>query len=177
MANDFMGQILGRVLGGAGQTGAAAAGGLGEVLGHMLGGGAAAANANGASAPAQRSTLMAMLLPVALEWVQRSGGIGGVLGRFQQHGYGQQANSWVAPSANQPLAAQQVREIVGEDELAHIAQQLGVDRQQVASGLAEILPQVIDHATPTGQVTAQSDQHVAQGRLTLQQALERLRAH
>jgi uncharacterized protein YidB (DUF937 family) len=177
MANDFMGQILGRVLGGG--SGAAppsgAGGGLGGVLGSILGGGGPA----GADAPAfgSHGAITAMLLPLALEWVQRNGGIGGVLGRFQQKGYGQQANSWVSTSANQPLGAQQVREVVGEDELSRLAQHLGVDEHQVASGMAEILPQVIDHATPQGRVTPEADRRIDQGRVTLEQPLGELRAH
>jgi uncharacterized protein YidB (DUF937 family) len=175
MANDFMGQILGRVLGGGGSA-PAGGGALGEVLGNMMGGGAAGANGNAAPA-AHGGGLTAMLLPLALEWVQRNGGVGGVLGRFQQKGYGQQANSWVSSSPNQPLGAQQVGEVVGQDELSRLSQQLGVEPQQVAGGLADILPRVIDHATPQGQVTPEADQKIAQGRVTLEQALGALRAH
>jgi uncharacterized protein YidB (DUF937 family) len=173
MANDFMGQILGHVLGGAGQSAPAGGSGLGGVLGEMLGAGGANA---GAPAAGQRGALMTMLLPLAMEWVQRSGGIGGVLGRFQQKGFGPQANSWVANGPNQALAPQQVGEVVGQDELARIAQRLGVDQQQVAGGLAEILPKLVDHATPNGQVTPQSDQQIAHGRLSLEQALAQLGA-
>jgi uncharacterized protein YidB (DUF937 family) len=170
MANDFLGQILGRALGGAGQSAPAGGGGLGGMLGEVLGGGMNAGGGMG-----QRGTLMTMLLPLAMEWIQRSGGIGAVLGRFQQKGLGQQANSWVSNAPNQALAPQQVSEVVGQDEVASIAQRLGVDQQQVAGGLAEILPRLVDHATPDGQVTPQSDQQIAQGRMSLEQALGELR--
>lgn len=172
MSNDFLGQILGRALGGGGQPARSGGGGLGDVLGQVLGGGGLNA---GGGAMGQRGSLMTMLLPLAMEWVQRSGGIGGVLGRFQQKGLGQQANSWVSNAPNQALAPQQVSEVMGQDEVASIAQRLGVDQQQVAGGLAEILPRLVDHATPEGQVTPQSDQRIAQGRLSLDQALGELR--
>jgi uncharacterized protein YidB (DUF937 family) len=170
MSNDVLGQILGRALGGAGQSAPAGGGGLGGMLGEVLGGGMNAGGAMG-----QRGTLMTMLLPLAMEWIQRSGGIGSVLGRFQQKGYGQQANSWVSNAPNQALAPQQVSEVMGHEEVASIAQRLGVDQQQVAGGLAEILPRLVDHATPEGHATAQSDQRIAQGRMSLEQALGELR--
>ena len=177
MANDWMGQILGHVLGG-GASGQPApgggSGGLGDVLGGMLGGGATSPAAPAIPGGAGRGTLLAMLLPLAMQWVQRNGGVGAVLDRFRQKGYGAQANSWVSTSPNQPLNAQQVHEVVGPDELS---QKLGVDQQQVASGLAEVLPRMVDHLTPQGQVTPQSDQALDRGRISLEQALEQLRAH
>lgn len=187
MANDFMGQILGRVLGGAAQQpggGPAPAasgqqqparGPLGDILGAALGG-AAAPGAQGSPADAHGS-FVAMLLPLAMEWMQRSGGVAAVLDRFRQQGYAPQANSWVSSGANQPIGANEVSQVVGADELSHLSQQLGVDGQQVASGLAEVLPRVIDHVTPNGQVPPNADGVLGQGRSMLEQALGALHAH
>jgi uncharacterized protein YidB (DUF937 family) len=178
MANDFLGQILGRVLGGAssGEAGVPAGGGLGDVLGQVLGGAPRTGNGN-SPASGHRGMLMALLLPLALQWVQRNGGIGAVLDRFRQHGYGAQANSWVAAGPNQRLGAEQVGEVVGPDELSRLAQQLGVDRQQVAGGLAEILPQVVDQLTPNGHMPPDADKTLDDGRITLEQALGEISAH
>lgn len=177
MPNDFMGAILGRVLGGARTSDAppAAGGGLGDVLGSVLGGAPRPGDGN-APAAGNRGMLMALLLPLALQWVQRNGGIGAVLDRFRQHGYGAQANSWVASGPNQRLAADDVSAVVGADELSRLAQHLGVDRQQVAGGLAEILPQVVDQVTPNGHMPPDADQVLDNGRITLEQALEEMRA-
>jgi uncharacterized protein YidB (DUF937 family) len=179
MSNDFMGQILGRVLGGArlGEPAPpAGGGGLGDVLGSVLGG---AARPGGQPAPGEghRGMLMALLLPLALQWVQRNGGIGSVLDRFRQQGYGAQANSWVSTGSNQRLGADEVGAVVGGDELSRMAQQLGVDRQQVAGGLAEILPQVVHQVTPNGHVPPDADHVLNDGRMSLEQALEEMRAH
>lgn len=177
MPNNFMGEILGRVLGGAraGQVGPTASGGLGDVLGSVLGG---ARNGGGSLGGGRGGgALMALLLPLALQWVQRNGGVGAVLDRFRQHGYGAQANSWVSTGPNQRLGADEMGQVVGADELSRIAQQLGVDRQQVAGGLAEILPEVVDQVTPEGHMPPDADQVLNDGRMTLEQALEELRAH
>lgn len=179
MANDWMGQILGRVLGGGGAAqpsapGGGLGGGLGDVLGGILGG---ERGSSGDAGPAGgHGMLMALLLPLAMQWVQRNGGLGAVLERFRQKGYGQQADSWVSNAPNQALAPQQVSEVVGDEELSRLSQQLGVDRQQVAGGLAEILPRMVDHLTPAGQVTPQADQALDRGRISLEQALGQLRS-
>lgn len=180
MPNDFMGRILGRVLGGAraGEPAAPASGGgsLGDVLGSVLSGAPRSGNGNPPAA-GHRGMLMALLLPLALQWVQRNGGIGAVLDRFRQQGYGAQANSWVSKGPNDRLGPAEVSQVVGADELSQMAQQLGVDQQQVAGGLAEILPHVVDQVTPDGHMPPNADHVLNEGRITLEQALEEMGAH
>ena len=60
--------------------------------------------------------LLAMLLPLAMQWVQRNGGVGGLLERFRQKGYSQQAASWVSTGENEPLSTHAVSEVVVDDE-------------------------------------------------------------
>ncbi|HWI81318.1 YidB family protein [Ramlibacter sp.] len=179
MGNDFMGRILGNILGGSRahqQSPMAGPGGLGDLLGGVLGRGGLPMG-RGSPLGGSRGALLAMLLPLAMQWVQRNGGIGAVVDRFRRQGYGAQANSWVSTGRNEPLASQQVRELVGGEELLQLAQQLGVEEQEVASGFAEILPQVVDHATPQGYVAPDADQVLDQGRMSLEQALDQLRMH
>ncbi len=171
MANDFLEQILSSVLGnaaggrqqlpdgvgGPGELGGL--GGLGGVLGNVFGGGAdqQGADIGGGSPRGGRGGLLAMLLPLAMQWVQRNGGIRAVLDRFQQRGYAQQAASWVSTGENQPLDARAVNAVVGSDELSRLSQQLGVPDQQVANGLADILPEVVNHLSPAGDVPPDAD--------------------
>lgn len=183
MGNDLMGQILASVLGGArmgGRPPVAGTGGLGDLLGGALGGamgrgGAGMPMGRTAGAGGNRGMLLAMLLPLAMQWVQRSGGIGAVLDRFRQRGLAQEADSWVAPGPNRGLAPQQVSDVVGADELSRMSRQLGVADDEVAAGLSEILPQVVDQSTPGGELPPDADDVLDQGRLTLEQALEQLR--
>ena len=99
--------------------------------------------------------MLAMLLPLAMQWVQRNGGIGALLQRFQQQGFGQQAASWVSTGENQPVDAQAVTEVVGAEDLSKLSQQLGVPQEEVAGGLAQVLPQVVNHLTPDGDCAGQ----------------------
>jgi uncharacterized protein YidB (DUF937 family) len=113
---------------GGGQQGG---GGLGGMLGSMLGGG-------GNQAPAQAAPDM--------------GGLGGILEAFQKGGLGHIADSWVGTGDNLPVNADQVTQALGQDKIAQMANQLGMSHGDVSGGLAKILPDLINHVTPNGQV-------------------------
>ena len=85
---------------------------------------------------------------------QQQGGLGGLLGAFEQGGLGEIAKSWVSTGANLPVSAEQIQAVLSSGILADFAAKLGVDPQTAASTLAQALPQVIDHLTPGGQVPA-----------------------
>jgi uncharacterized protein YidB (DUF937 family) len=87
-----------------------------------------------------------------LQLLQQNGGLQGVLGKLQQSGYGQQAQSWIGTGQNMPIDAGALSQIFGHGQLGQIAQQLGVSQEEAAGGLAQMLPQVVDQMTPQGQV-------------------------
>lgn len=97
-------------------------GGLGDLIGGMLGGGAA------------------------------GGGLGDLLQRFQQAGYGEQAQSWVGTGQNLPISPDVIGQIFGSGGLSQIARQAGLSEQETSEGLSQLLPDVVDHFTPGGQV-------------------------
>ena len=182
MANDFLGQILGSVLGDGrprhGPLGGSS--GLGDLLGGMMGRGAGTdgrlGGLGGLSGPGglrmgrgRGGDLTALLLPLAMQWVQRNGGLGGVLQRFQQNGYGQQAASWVSTADNDPIPAQAINDVVGMDELSRLSQQLGgADQGDVADGMAQILPEVVNQLTPDGRMRDDADDMLGRGISTLE---------
>jgi uncharacterized protein YidB (DUF937 family) len=113
------------MMGGGAQRGG---GGLGDILGGMLGGGAA--GGGGASA----------------------GGLGGLLEQMSRAGYGEQARSWVGTGQNMPIAPDAREEIFGRDGIAAIARQAGISESDASQGLSELLPEVVNHVTPGGEV-------------------------
>jgi uncharacterized protein YidB (DUF937 family) len=182
MASDFLSQVLGSVLGGAagqqglpgGLGGLGNLGGLGGMLGNVLGGNSGGADAGGQTAPSGgKGAMLAMLLPLAMEMIQRNGGVGAMLDKFRQQGLGQQVNSWVSTGSNQPVSADAVTNAVGSDEIASMAQQLGVPEDQVAGGLAHILPHVVNHLTPDGNVSPDADDTLSAGLSKLTQMFGR----
>ena len=183
MASDFLGQILGSVLGngGSGQQNPLG-GGLGGLIGGLMGGNSRQAvdglertgslgGLGGVTGLGQGSTglgnkgsaLLVLLLPLAMQWVQRNGGLGGVLQRFQHNGYSQQAASWVSTGPNEVLEPQAVNEVVGADELSRLSQQLGVSQDEVSSGMAQILPEMVNRLTPQGGVPDDGDETLSRG--------------
>jgi uncharacterized protein YidB (DUF937 family) len=64
------------------------------------------------------------------------------------------AQSWIASGANLPISAEQIQTVLSSGMLADFAAKLGVDPQVAAGTLAQVLPQVIDHLTPDGQLPA-----------------------
>ena len=182
MANALLGQILGSVFANAmrwrtrgdsfSAGPSAAGGGLGDVLGGMLGRGAETSRTR--SGLGGQGALIAMLLPFAMQWIQRNGGIGAVLERFRQKGYGQHAQSWISTGPNQTLQADAVNDIVGGEELSRLAHQFGVPEQEVAHGFAEIFPEMIDQLSPGGQIPPEADDALQAGQSALERELSQL---
>jgi uncharacterized protein YidB (DUF937 family) len=84
----------------------------------------------------------------------QSGGLAGLVKTFTQAGLGQQVSSWVSTGANMPVSADQIRQAIGNPQLQGMAQQLGVNHDALSGVLSQLLPQVINHLTPNGQVPA-----------------------
>lgn len=116
---------------------------IGMVAGQQGGAGAAAGGGN------------AELLRVVVSMLannSQTGGLGGLVEKFQQAGLGGAIGSWIGTGQNQPVSPGQVTNALGPDVLSQIAAQLGLTHEEAATQVAQVLPQVVDHATPEGQV-------------------------
>ena len=80
------------------------------------------------------------------------GGLGALLQRFQQKGYGDHVQSWVGTGENQPIPPEALSDVFDGDQLSEIASQAGVSEDEARTGLSELLPQVVDRLTPEGQL-------------------------
>jgi uncharacterized protein YidB (DUF937 family) len=80
------------------------------------------------------------------------GGLGALLHRFQQNGFGDQVQSWVSTGENQPIEPQALSQVFDGHELSQIASEAGVSEDEARDGLSQLLPQVVDHLTPQGQL-------------------------
>lgn len=166
-----LGDLLGGILGRGrtmGAPGGATGGGLGAGMGGGLGGGGLGGLGG------NRGMLLAMLLPLAMQWVQRNGGVGAVLDRFKQKGYGTQAQSWLSTGDNQDVEPSAIQEVVGMEELSRLSRQLGVPEDEVAQGFAEILPEMTDRLSPDGDLLPEADQTLDSGLTELEKALNEM---
>jgi len=114
---------------------------LDSLLGGLMGGG-------GGTAQQGQSPLMMM----ALQLIQQNGGLPGIISKLQNGGLAQQVGSWVGTGQNVPVSGSQLQEVLGSGSIGEIAQQLGMSHGDASSNLAQVLPQLIDHLTPHGQV-------------------------
>lgn len=121
-------QIAMSLLAGQGSNGGGATGGLGGLLAGLAGGAGAGGGANGL------------------------GGLGGLIEAFQRNGMGDVVQSWVGTGRNLPISPDQLQQVLGGDVLGRIAQQLGSTPEQASSGLADVLPRLIDGLTPQGRL-------------------------
>ena len=118
---------------------------LDSLLGQMMGGTMGGAQPTGAQAQNP-------LLQIVLQMLQQNGGLSGMLGKMQQAGYGQQAQSWIGTGQNMPIDAGALSQIFGQGELGQLAQQLGISHDEASGSLAQMLPNVVDEMTPGGQI-------------------------
>ncbi|GJJ05150.1 hypothetical protein RugamoR64_56880 [Duganella rhizosphaerae] len=120
----------------------------GQVLGSL---------GSGQQGEAQQGNLLSGVMAM----IDNAGGVPAVLEKLKQSGLADQVMSWVGTGANQPISGGQLVDALGPEQLQQIAGQAGIDPQQVSSGLAGLLPQIIDQLTPHGEVPA--DGLLAQG--------------
>jgi uncharacterized protein YidB (DUF937 family) len=102
------------------------------------------------------------LMQAAIQLIQQNGGLPGIISKFQNGGMAAQVGSWVGTGANVPISGNQLQEILGTGSIGQIAQQLGLSHGDASSGLAQVLPQIIDKLTPNGQVPAEHSDMLAQ---------------
>lgn len=81
-----------------------------------------------------------------------SSGLGDLVNRFKSAGYGQAADSWVAPGANNALATDDLEKAIGADTLAELEQKTGLGRGELVRRLGAALPDVVNRFTPDGRI-------------------------
>ena len=65
-------------------------------------------------------------------------------------------NSWLGDGANSPISADSIMGLLGQDKVADFAGQIGTSTDEAASGLADVLPQVMDKASSGGSLLEQA---------------------
>jgi uncharacterized protein YidB (DUF937 family) len=114
------------------------------ILGSVMGGGNQAST--GGSGTNQ------LLLQAALGMMQEKGGLNGILDAFKNNGMATHAASWVSTGDNHAVSGDQVTSALGMDTIAALAGKLGMSHGDASSGLAAMLPTIINQMTPSGTV-------------------------
>ncbi len=119
--------------------------------------GALAQGGQGGQGGGQGALLQAVLAMLAGQGGQsgQGGGLADLVARFQQAGLGDVMNSWIGTGQNQPVSADQLGGVLGSDVLSQLTQHTGMDSGDLLGQLSQMLPQVVDHLTPNGQLPQQ----------------------
>jgi len=125
---------------------------LDAVIGAMAGGGGGLPQNGGGTQGALLNAVIAMLANGQQQGGAGVGGLGDLIGRFTQGGMGDVIGSWIGPSQNAPISADQLSNVLGSDAIDQIAAQLGLSHGEAANQLSQILPEAVDQLTPQGQV-------------------------
>ncbi|HDR9800959.1 MULTISPECIES: YidB family protein [Burkholderia cepacia complex] len=116
--------------------------GLLDIVGGLIGG---QAGGNSQSA----------LITTALEFINNQpGGLNGLIEKFKAGGAGEIIGSWVGTGENQPISPDTLQNVLGSDVVGSLASKVGIDPAQASSILAQVLPHVVNGATPNGEVPA-----------------------
>ena len=84
-----------------------------------------------------------------------NGGLQGLTEKLSNSGMGKQVQSWIGTGDNEPISGQQVQQAVDPNELHTMAQNAGMSDEEASEQLAQAMPQMVNEATPQGQIPQQ----------------------
>ena len=94
--------------------------------------------------------------------IGQSGGLAKLQEKFEAAGLGDKVKSWISQGDNEPVSGQEVKQAL-PDKVSKIAQESGKSEDEVAEGLAKVLPKAVNDVTPEGTIPddAQLQERVA----------------
>jgi uncharacterized protein YidB (DUF937 family) len=89
-----------------------------------------------------------------LKVADSQGGLGAILAKVTGPGspLAGKAASWIGTGSNQAAEPHEVESAVGSDTVAEVAKQAGVSHDEAKTGLAALLPQLVDKVSPNGKM-------------------------
>jgi uncharacterized protein YidB (DUF937 family) len=92
------------------------------------------------------------MVQIAMDLLNKHGGVSGVLEKFKQNGFATLVDSWVGNGPNLPITAAQVASVFGNAEISQMAAKFGISADSLTGKIAEHLPEVVNKLTPDGKV-------------------------
>jgi uncharacterized protein YidB (DUF937 family) len=93
---------------------------------------------------------------VVNSFIQQHGGVQGLVAQFEKQGLGPTVQSWIGSGTNQPISPDQVHQVFGSGMIAQLAAKAGMNPQDLAQKLSQVLPGAIDKLTPDGKIPVKS---------------------
>ncbi len=82
------------------------------------------------------------------------GGLPTLLAQLENAGLAEHVRSWIGHGENLPITPDELAKAFAPEQLQSWADQAGTTPEALLKVMAEALPQVVDHATPEGQLHA-----------------------
>ncbi len=86
--------------------------------------------------------------------VSSCGGLQGLTSKLASSGLGEQVQSWVGHGQNQPVSGTQIKDAMDPSQVHSMARQAGMSDDETCEHVARALPDMVDQATPEGQMPA-----------------------
>ena len=86
-----------------------------------------------------------------------TGGLGDLLEQFKGAGREDTAKSWVGTGQNEPIAPDELAQVLTPDQIDFLTQRTGLSREALLSGLSQHLPGVVDGLTPAGRLPTRDE--------------------
>ncbi len=86
-----------------------------------------------------------------------SGGLNDLLKQFQQKGQSDVVNSWVGTGANKQISPTDLSKVLSDDQIKMLTEKTGLPREELIAGLSQLLPEVVNHLTPSGRLPTEQE--------------------
>jgi uncharacterized protein YidB (DUF937 family) len=104
--------------------------------------------------------------------VSSSGGLQGLTSKLASSGLGQQVQSWVGHGQNEPVSGSQVKDAMDPGQVSAMAKQAGMSPDETCDHVAKALPDMVDQATPQGQMPAPQNDPFSKGMESVKHLLQ-----
>lgn len=76
--------------------------------------------------------------------------LGSLVSGLKDKGLGDVAGSWLGDGENKSISVDQLKDVLGADQVSEAAAKLGTDEGSLLDGLKDALPQMVDKASSGG---------------------------
>jgi uncharacterized protein YidB (DUF937 family) len=83
---------------------------------------------------------------------EQTGGLDGLVQKFQAAGLGDTVQSWIGTGDNRSISPDQLQKVLGDTHVSQLTEQSGMPRDQLLGQLSQLLPGVVDKLTPGGEI-------------------------
>ncbi len=104
--------------------------------------------------------------------VSSSGGLHGLTSKLASSGLGQQVQSWVGKGENQPVSGSQIQQAMDPGQVNAMAKQSGMSPDETCNHVAQARPEMVDQATPQGQMPAPENDPFSKGMNSVKKMLK-----